>query len=292
MSRTLGPRQPQGQPRVVTERHDRTRVTRLGPVGRYWLAAGTLGAAATWGSENLFWSAPPAGWTPLELAVTWVVYSLCVAAALSAVLWSGVQGWRAVFLGGAVLGWLIEGVVVATMYAAFPFQVVWTPLAWHALITGLVVVGDLVGEGPAQEHAVVGDTPNLAARLQGASAPMGIVVSEETRRQIGEAFTLESLGALALKGFARPVEAWRVLGEAQRQSRFRALRPHALADLVGTSRETTTKVLGDLAERELISLRRGRIVIRNRPALTTLADDGLDVALGGYRSETPAAQIP
>lgn len=65
-----------------------------------------------------------------------------------------------------------------------------------------------------------------------------------------------------------------------------------VADLVGTSRETTTKVLGDLAERELISLRRGRIVIRNRPALTTLADDGLDVALGGYRSETPAAQIP
>ncbi|MFN8192862.1 MAG: hypothetical protein U0R80_01100 [Nocardioidaceae bacterium] len=110
-------------------------------MGRYWLAAGTLGAAATWGSENLFWSAPPAGWTPLELAVTWVVYSLCVAAALSAVLWSGVQGWRAVFLGGAVLGWLIEGVVVATMYAAFPFQVVWTPLAWHALVTGVGVVG-------------------------------------------------------------------------------------------------------------------------------------------------------
>ncbi len=108
---------------------------------RYWMAAAALGLAATWGSENLFWSAPPSDLSALGLALTWAAYSLCAAAALSAVLWSGLQGWRAAFLGGALLGWLVEGVVVATMYAAFPFQVVWTPMAWHALVTGVGVVG-------------------------------------------------------------------------------------------------------------------------------------------------------
>lgn len=122
---------------------------------RYWSAAAALGLAATWGSENLFWSAPRADLTAVGLAMTWAAYTLCAAAALSAVLWSGIQGWRAVLLGGALLGWLIEGVIVATMYDAFPFQVVWTPLAWHALVTGVGVVGvgRMAGRWPAARMA-------------------------------------------------------------------------------------------------------------------------------------------
>lgn len=108
---------------------------------RYVLAAAALGVLSAWGSENLFWSAPQEGASAAEILLTFVAYSLCAAAALAAVLLTGVQGWRAAFLGGAVLGWLVEGVVVDTMYYAFPFQVVWTPLAWHALVTGLAVVG-------------------------------------------------------------------------------------------------------------------------------------------------------
>ena len=107
----------------------------------YLAASAMLGLLAVWGSENLFWSAPPVALGPGGLLVTWFAYTLCAAAALSAVLVTGVQGWRAAFLGGALLGWFVEGVVVDTMYAAFPFQVVWTPLAWHALVTGVLVVG-------------------------------------------------------------------------------------------------------------------------------------------------------
>lgn len=110
-------------------------------VKTYLAASGALGAITLWGSEMLFWSAPRGPVSVVELALTWLAYAVCSAAALSMVLVTGVQGWRAVFLGGAVLGWTVEGVVVATMYDAFPFQVVWTPLAWHALVTGLVVVG-------------------------------------------------------------------------------------------------------------------------------------------------------
>ncbi len=107
----------------------------------YLSASLAFGAICLWGSEMFFWSAPPAGVSVGELLLTWLAYSVCAAAALSAVLATGVQGWRAAFLGGAVLGWLVEGVVVDTMYSGFPFQVVWTPLAWHALVTGLLVVG-------------------------------------------------------------------------------------------------------------------------------------------------------
>ncbi len=108
---------------------------------KYAAASMTLGAMTLWASENFFWTAPPEGFNAAGLLLTWAAYSLCAAASLSVVLLTGVQGWIAVFLGGAVLGWLVEGVIVGTMYAAFPFQVVWTPLAWHALITGLAVVG-------------------------------------------------------------------------------------------------------------------------------------------------------
>lgn len=107
----------------------------------YTVAALCLGWVAVWAGENLFWTTPAPDLRLVELGLTWVVYSLAAGAALSAVIWSGLGGWRAAFLGGALLGFQIEGAVVGTMYDAFPAQLVWTPLAWHALISGLVVLG-------------------------------------------------------------------------------------------------------------------------------------------------------
>ncbi len=107
----------------------------------YGLAALALGGIGYCGSEALFWSFPPDGVTLLDWAATVVAYALAGACALSAVIWSGLHGWRAAFLGGVVLGFVVEGVIVSTMYDAFPFQLVWTPLAWHAVVTGLAVFG-------------------------------------------------------------------------------------------------------------------------------------------------------
>ncbi len=107
---------------------------------RYGAAALALGMIALWGSENLFWTVPQEPLRLVEWGATWAAYSLVAASALSAVLWAGIGGWRAAFLGGAVLGFGIEGVIVGTMYDAFPAQVIWTPLAWHAVVTGLLVL--------------------------------------------------------------------------------------------------------------------------------------------------------
>lgn len=107
----------------------------------YLLASLSLGWIAVWAGENLFWTTPAPDLRLVELLLTWGVYSVAAGAALSAVLWSGLGGWRAAFLGGALLGFAIEGAVVGTMYDAFPAQLVWTPLAWHGLISGLCVLG-------------------------------------------------------------------------------------------------------------------------------------------------------
>lgn len=112
-----------------------------GSASRYGLASLCLGLIAVWGSENLFWTTPADLPTASEWLTTWAIYSLCAGTALSAVLWSGLGGWRAAFLGGAILGWCVEGIIVTTMYDAFPVQIVWTGLAWHALITGLGICG-------------------------------------------------------------------------------------------------------------------------------------------------------
>src|SRR5258705_3964307 len=87
------------------------------------------------------------------------------------------------------------------------------------IATGLVVVGDLIGEGSAQEQSVVGETPNLAARLQALATPASLVIAASTRQQIGELFDLEDLGPQHLAGFAEPQRAWRVLGESGEGSR-------------------------------------------------------------------------
>jgi class 3 adenylate cyclase len=105
-----------------------------------------------------------------------------------------------------------------------------------AIATGLVVVGDLIGEGSAQEQTVVGETPNLAARLQAMAAPGTLVIAAGTRQQIGELFDLEDLGPQHLAGFAGPQHAWRVLRESAEVSRFEALRS-GTTPLVGRGEE-------------------------------------------------------
>jgi class 3 adenylate cyclase/predicted ATPase/ABC-type transport system involved in cytochrome c biogenesis ATPase subunit len=105
------------------------------------------------------------------------------------------------------------------------------------IATGLVVVGDLVGEGAAQEEAVIGETPNLAARLQALAEPGTVAVAEGTRQLLGQLFNFAPLGAHQLRGFAKPVTAFHASGEAFPASRFEALRGENLTPLVGRGPE-------------------------------------------------------
>jgi class 3 adenylate cyclase/predicted ATPase len=105
------------------------------------------------------------------------------------------------------------------------------------IATGLVVVGEIQGEGSAQEQAAVGITPNLATRLQTAADPNAVLVAESTRRLLGNIFVYEGARSYPLKGFAQPVSAWRVLGERIVDSRFDAQRSGALTRFVGRQHE-------------------------------------------------------
>ena len=105
------------------------------------------------------------------------------------------------------------------------------------IATGLVVVGDLIGSGAAQEQAVVGETPNLAARLQGIAEPNTVVIAESTRKLLGNLFELQDLGAKDLKGIAGPVRAWAALRPSSVESRFEALHASGLTALVGREEE-------------------------------------------------------
>jgi len=106
------------------------------------------------------------------------------------------------------------------------------------IATGIVVVGDLLGSGEAQERGVVGDTPNLAARLQTIAAPDSVVIAEGTRKLIGDLFELRDLGPQDLKGVAGPTRAYVALSESSRESRFDALHADGLTALVGREEET------------------------------------------------------
>ena len=104
------------------------------------------------------------------------------------------------------------------------------------IATGLVVVGDLIGGGSVQEHEVVGETPNLAARLQALAEPGTVVISSSTRRLTGGLFDYRDLGTVVLKGFAETVPAWQALGASAAESRFEALRA-STTPLVGRGEE-------------------------------------------------------
>ena len=105
------------------------------------------------------------------------------------------------------------------------------------IATGLVVVGDLIGSGASQEQAIVGETPNLAARLQGVAEPNSVVIAESTRKLVGNLFELEVLGAQDLKGIAGPVRAWTARRPASVESRFEAFHATGLTELVGREEE-------------------------------------------------------
>ena len=125
---------------------------------------------------------------------------------------------------------LVEAVPKLKTAAGAPLQV------RVGIATGLVVVGDLIGAGAAQEHEVVGETPNLAARLQALAEPGTVVISSSTRRLTGGLFDYRDLGTVALKGFAETVPAWQALGASAAESRFEALRA-STTPLVGRGEE-------------------------------------------------------
>src|SRR5262249_47623881 len=132
------------------------------------------------------------------------------------------------------------------------------PLAVRiGIATGLVVVGDLSGEGALREHALIGDTPNLAARLQALAEPGTIVVAGSTRRLLGDLFHLRDLGCHEVKGIAEPVAAWTVEGLSASESRFEAVRVAKLTDLVGREDE-----INYLLERQRLAWKgEGQIVL-------------------------------
>jgi class 3 adenylate cyclase len=105
------------------------------------------------------------------------------------------------------------------------------------IATGLVVVGDLFGSGASQEQAIVGETPNLAARMQDIAEPNSVVIAESTRKLVGNLFDLEDLGAKDLKGIAGPVRAWAALRASSAEGHFEAMHATNLTVLVGREEE-------------------------------------------------------
>jgi predicted ATPase/class 3 adenylate cyclase len=105
------------------------------------------------------------------------------------------------------------------------------------IATGMVVVGDLTGEGAAKEQAVIGETPNLAARLQQVAEPGMVLISESTHQLTDGYFEFRDLGPIALKGWAEPIPAWQVLGISGVESRFEAQHKTRLTPLIGRDEE-------------------------------------------------------
>ena len=123
--------------------------------------------------------------------------------------------------------------------------------------TGLVVVGELIGEGAAREQTIVGETPNLAARLQTLAEPGTVAIGPSTRRLLGDLFDLVDLGTVQLKGISVPVQTWRVVGEGSAESRFEALHRTGVTPLIGRKHE-----LGLLLERwDRIKEGEGQVVL-------------------------------
>jgi hypothetical protein len=100
-----------------------------------------------------------------------------------------------------------------------------------------VVVGDLIGSGASQEQAIVGETPNVAARLQGVAEPNTVVIAESTRKLVGNLFELQDIGAQELKGIAGSIRAWAALRESSAEGRFEAFHASGLTELVGRDEE-------------------------------------------------------
>jgi class 3 adenylate cyclase/predicted ATPase len=129
------------------------------------------------------------------------------------------------------------GVAVASSVAALEAPDGQTLAVRVGIATGLVVVGDLVGSGEAQERDVIGETPNLAARLQALAAPGKVVIAERTCRLLGRLFEVEDLGRRRLAGFSEPARAYQILGPSTEEDRFEALHGAGLVPLIGREQE-------------------------------------------------------
>ncbi|MBT4046509.1 MAG: AAA family ATPase [Rhodospirillaceae bacterium] len=160
-------------------------------------------------------------------------------------------GHVAKFLGDGVLayfGWprayedQAERAVRAALDAARAVRTIEQPgggvlSARLGIATGQVVVGDLEGDAALEEQAVTGQTPNLAARLQGVAEPGQVVIGATTHRLVGANFAMQDLGLHLLKGFAEPVAAWQVTGEGGAESRFEAAHGPHLGPIFGRGHE-------------------------------------------------------
>jgi class 3 adenylate cyclase/tetratricopeptide (TPR) repeat protein len=104
------------------------------------------------------------------------------------------------------------------------------------IATGVTVVGDLFGSGAMQERGAIGETPNIAARLQGIAEPGTVVIAHSTRQLVGELFEMRDLGPITLKGMPEPINTWQILGENAVASRFEALRRRGTR-LIGRRKE-------------------------------------------------------
>jgi class 3 adenylate cyclase len=159
------------------------------------------------------------------------------------------DGFLAQFLGDGVLVYFgypkahkddAERAVRAGLELIRALSAVKTPVSLQirvGIASGLVVVGDVMRSGNAIERGIVGETPNLAARVQGIANPNAVVIAESTRKLLGNLFELEDLGAKDLKGIAAPVRAWAALRPASMESRFEAMHQSVVTELVGRAEE-------------------------------------------------------
>ncbi|HEX6737666.1 MAG TPA: AAA family ATPase, partial [Vicinamibacteria bacterium] len=183
---------------------------------------------------------------PEELAAAMASYQRCCAGVVER--WGG---HLAEFLGdGAVVyfGWpqaheddaerAVHAALELTQATAGLSAADGTPLAARVgIATGIVLVGQIRGGALVVREGAVGETPNLAARVQAMAEPGGVAISAQTRHLIGDRFQMASLGQHELKGIARPVEVWQVQGVQARKSRFEARAGDRLTPLVGRTRE-------------------------------------------------------
>ena len=152
-----------------------------------------------------------------------------------------------------------------------------------AIATGLVVVGDLISGGASEEQAMVGDTPNIAARLQSLAEPGAVVVAASTRRLLGDLFTFRNLGRREVKGISEPIAVWAVEGGAASESRFEAVRTARSMGFVGRKAEIEFA----LSRQQLAWQGQGQVVLISGEAgigksrlVATLSES---LALGSHR---------
>src|SRR6476469_7089158 len=152
-----------------------------------------------------------------------------------------------------------------------------------AIATGIVVVGDLISGGASEQQAMVGDTPNLAARLQSLAEPGAVVVADSTRQLLGDLFTFRNLGRREVKGISEPIVVWCVEAAAPSESRFEAVRTARSIGFIGREAEIPLA----LARQRLAWQGQGQVVLISGEAgigksriVATLCES---LALGGHR---------